>query len=130
LITAEIANSYNRDVFAFPGRVGDEYSEGCNFLIRNNKAALLTCTADLAYILGWEKADSSKPVIEQFVLPIDLSTDERLIFEILQEHKAPVAIDDLTIKANMPTSQLAMNLLNMEMQGYIRSLPGKTYRIN
>ncbi|HAL83042.1 MAG TPA: DNA-protecting protein DprA [Mucilaginibacter sp.] len=129
LITAEIANSYNRDVFAFPGRIGDEYSEGCNFLIRNNKAALLTSVADLAYILGWEKAGSSKPVIEQFVLPFDLSSDERLIFEILQQHKIPLAIDDLTIKTNMPTSKLAMNLLNLEMQGYIRSLPGKTYTL-
>jgi DNA processing protein len=130
LITAEIANSYNRDVFAFPGRIGDEFSEGCNFLIRNNKAQLLTCTADLAYSLGWEKTDSSKPVIEQFMLPIDLTRDESLIFDILQQHKTPVAIDDLTIKTNMATSQLAMNLLNMEMQGYIRSLPGKTYCIS
>ena len=130
LITAEIANSYNRDVFAFPGRVGDEFSEGCNFLIRNNKAALLTCAADLAYSLGWEKADVSKPVIEQLVLPIDLSADERSIFDILQLNKTPLAIDDLTIKANMPTSLLAMNLLNMEMQGYIKSLPGKMYCIS
>ena len=130
LITAEIANSYNRDVFAFPGRVGDDFSEGCNFLIRNNKAALLTCAADLAYSLGWETTDSVKPTIEQFVLPIDLSTDERLIFDILQQHKNPIAIDDLTLKTNMTTSMLAMNLLNMEMQGYIKSLPGKTYSIS
>jgi DNA processing protein len=129
LITAEIANSYNRDVFAFPGRLGDDYSEGCNFLIRNNKAGLLTCVADLAFSLGWDKTDHAKPV-EQFVLPLDLSADERLIFDILQQHKTPLAIDDLTIKANMPMSMLAMNLLNMEMQGYIRSLPGKTYRIS
>ncbi|BAU55247.1 DNA-processing protein DprA [Mucilaginibacter gotjawali] len=129
LITAEIANSYNRDVFAFPGRVGDDYSEGCNFLIRNNKAALLTCVADLAYSLGWEKADNLKPA-EQFMLPIDLSAEEQLIFDILKQSSTPVAIDDLTIKANLPTSLLAMNLLNMEMQGYIRSLPGKTYCIS
>jgi DNA processing protein len=130
LITAEIANSYNRDVFAFPGRINDEFSEGCNFLIRNNKAALLTCVADLAYSMGWEKGDSTKPVAEQLLLPIDLSSDERLIFETIQQHKVPLAIDDLTIKTNMPMSQLAMNLLNMEMQGYIRSLPGKTYQLN
>jgi len=129
LITAEIANGYNRDVFAFPGRVGDAYSEGCNFLIRNNKAALLTCVADLAYSLGWEKPDNLKPV-EQFMLPIDLSADEQTIFNIILHHKLPLAIDDLTIKTNMPMSQLAMNLLNMEMQGYIRSLPGKAYQIN
>jgi len=130
LITAEIANGYNRDVFAFPGRVGDPYSEGCNFLIRNNKAALLTCVADLAYSLGWEKTDSSKPVPEQLALPIDLSGDELTIYTIISQHKAPLAIDDLTIKANMPMSQLAMNLLNLEMQGFVRSLPGKTYRAN
>ena len=129
LITAEIANSYNRDVFAFPGRLGDDFSEGCNFLIRNHKAGLLTCVADLAFSLGWEKTDHAKPV-EQFTLPLDLSTDERLIFDILQEHKTPLAIDDLTIKANMPMSLLAMNLLNMEMQGYISSLPGKTYKVS
>ncbi len=130
LITAEIANSYNRDVFAFPGRVNDEYSEGCNFLVRNNKAALLTCPADLAYSLGWELADGTKPVIEQLALPIDLSVDERIIFDIIRQHNSPLAIDDLTFKTNMPMSQLVMNLLNMEMQGFIRSLPGKTYCTN
>jgi DNA processing protein len=130
LITAEIANSYNRDVFAFPGRVNDEYSEGCNFLIRNNKAALLTCTADLAYSLGWERSDSAKPAIEQLSLPMDLSADERIIFDTIMQNNAPLAIDDLTIKTNMPMSLLAMNLLNMEMQGFIRSLPGKVYCLN
>ena len=129
LITAEIANSYNRDVFAFPGRVGDEFSEGCNFLIRNNKAALLTCAADLAYILGWEQDVENKRVVEQLMLPIDLSKDEQLIFEIIQQNNGPLAIDDISIKTNLTTSQLAMNLLNMEMQGYIRSLPGKNYKL-
>lgn len=128
LITAEIANSYNRDVFAFPGRVDDVYSEGCNFLIRHNKAALLTCAADLAYSMGWERSEESKPV-EQFMLPFDLSADEQIIFNVIQQHKTPVAIDDLSLKINMPMSQIAMGLLNMEMQGYIRSLPGKTYKV-
>jgi DNA processing protein len=129
LITAEIANSYNRDVFAFPGRVDDVYSEGCNFLIRHNKAALLTCAADLAYSMGWERSEESKPV-EQFMLPFDLSADEQIIFNVIQQHKTPVAIDDLSLKINMPMSQIAMGLLNMEMQGYIRSLPGKTYKVS
>ncbi len=131
LITAEIANSYNRDVFAFPGRVGDDYSEGCNFLIRHNKAALLTCAADLAYSLGWEKPDNAAavPAIEQLFLPLNFTPEEQLIFEILSKQKDPVAIDDLTIRTNLPTSRLAMNLLNMEMQGFIRSLPGKVYTL-
>jgi DNA processing protein len=130
LITAEIANSYNRDVFAFPGRLGDEYSEGCNFLIRNNKAALLTCVADLAYSLGWEKNTEAKGAPEQLMLPIDLSADERAVYEIIQQNKTPLAIDDLSIKANMPMSLLAMTLLDMELQGFIRSLPGKMYKVN
>jgi len=129
LITAEIANSYNRDVFAFPGRIDDVYSEGCNFLIRHNKAALLTCAADLAYSMGWERSEESKP-IEQFMLPFDLSADEQAIYNVIQQHKTPVAIDDLSLKINMPMSQIAMGLLNMEMQGYIRSLPGKTYKVS
>jgi DNA processing protein len=129
LITAEIANSYNRDVYTFPGRIGDEFSEGCNFLIRHNKAALLTNPADLAYSLGWEK-DGSRKAVEQFTLPINLTKDEQFIYDTIKLHKAPLAIDDLTIKTNMPMSTLAMNLLNMEMQGYIRSLPGKTYLIS
>ena len=61
---------------------------------------------------------------------MDLSNDERIILDIIHQHKSPLAIDELTLKANMPMSQLAMNLLNMEMQGFIRSLPGKTYCIN
>ncbi|MCC8410023.1 DNA-processing protein DprA [Mucilaginibacter sp. UR6-1] len=127
LITAEIANSYNRDVFAFPGRLGDEFSEGCNFLIRNNKAGLITCMADVAFSLGWEKAGSARPK-QQLAMPIDLPEDERLIFNILQQYKT-LPIDELTIKTGMPMSQLAMALLNMEMQGYITSLPGKVYRL-
>ena len=85
--------------------------------------------ADLAYSLGWEKDDKHE-ITEQLALPFDLSSDEQFIFETIRAHKAPLAIDDLTIKTNMPMSQLAMNLLNMEMQGYIRSLPGKTYTVN
>ncbi|UEG52337.1 DNA-processing protein DprA [Mucilaginibacter daejeonensis] len=131
LITAEIANSYDRDVFAFPGRITDEYSEGCNFLIRHNKAGLLTCAADLAHLMGWdtEKDNAAKPKAKQFALPIDLTADERNIWDILQHAKAPVSIDDLAIKLSMPLSKLAMDLLNMEMQGYISAKPGKMYVI-
>lgn len=130
LITAEIANSYNRDVFAYPGRVHDELSEGCNFLIRNNKAALLMSGADVAYILGWEKTNGDTSKKAQLVLPIDLSAHERLIFETIQQNAGQLGIDDLAFKTNLPLSQLAMNLLNLEMQGFIYSLPGKTYSLN
>lgn len=129
LITAEIANSYNRDVFAFPGRVNDEYSEGCNFLVRHHKAALLMSAADLPYTLGWEK-DNAKPTAKanQLMLAMDLNAQERTIMEVLNQNKA-IAIDELTLKLGIPVSQLTMNLLNLEMQGFIRSMPGKTYAI-
>lgn len=129
LITAEIANSYNRDVFAFPGRVGDQYSEGCNFLVQHNKAGLLTGVADLAYAMGWKKRDEKKPK-EQLMMALDLPPDEMLIHSTIRSYGQPIGIDELTIRTNMPVSILAMNLLNMEMQGLIRSLPGKTYAIN
>lgn len=127
LITAEIANSYNRDVFAFPGRINDTYSEGCNFLIRHNKANLLSCIADFAFSMGWDEGAPAKKRTEQLALPIDLSESERFIYDIIRQHTSPVGIDDLSIKTRMPVSQLAMDLLTMEMQGYIRSLPGKMY---
>ena len=125
LITAEIANSYNRDVFTFPGRIGDEFSEGCNFLIRFHKAGLLTSYADLAEQLGWiENTISVKK--QQLLFPLDLSTNEKQIYEMLQT-AGQTGIDDLAIKTTLSVSTLAMNLLNLEMQGLVRSLPGKSY---
>ena len=125
LITAEIANSYNRDVFTFPGRIGDEFSEGCNFLIRFNKAGLLTSYADLAEQLGW--LDQTVTVKKQQLLfPLDLTADEKQIFETLQSAEQ-IGIDDLSLKTKLSVSTLAMNLLNLEMQGLVRSLPGKSY---
>lgn len=130
LITAEIANSYNRDVFAFPGRIHDELSTGCNFLIRNNKAALLTSGADLAYVLGWEKSTNEVKKQAQLLMPLELSANESLIYDAIRKNAGQLGIDDLAIQTKLPLSQLAMNLLNLEMQGYVNSLPGKTYSIN
>ncbi len=127
LITAEIANSYNRDVFTFPGRIGDEFSEGCNFLVRFNKAGLLTSYADLAEQLGWLENTSSLKN-QQLLFPIDLTADEKQIFETLKLNEQ-LGIDDLAIKTNIAVSTLAMNLLNLEMQGLVRSLPGKSYSL-
>ncbi len=127
LITAEIANSYNRDVFTFPGRIGDEFSEGCNFLIRFNKAGLLTSNEDLAEQLGWldQKLTVKK---QQLLFPLDLTEHEKHIYETLKL-SGQLGIDDLSIKTSLPVSILAMNLLNLEMQGLVRSLPGKSYSL-
>lgn len=125
LITAEIANSYNRDVFTFPGRIGDEFSEGCNFLVRFNKAGLLTSYADLADQLGW-LAETKPMKNQQLLFPLNLSADEQQIFEMLKSIEQ-IGIDDLALRTNISVSSLAMNLLNLEIQGLVRSLPGKSY---
>lgn len=126
LITAEIANSYNKDVFAFPGSVGITYSAGCNNLIKTNKAHLITAVKDLEYIMNWEAA---KTVTKKKVTPFSLegySDDERTILTLLLE-KSPVMIDELSWKSNLPVSQLASVLLGLEFSGVVKSLPGKMY---
>ena len=127
LITAELANSYNRDVFAYPGRITDEYSLGCNYLIKTNRANLISRVADLEYILGWteKKKTAAKP---QLSLLINLSEDEQLIVQVLRS-RGSVAIDDLAMLTDFQQSKLAVILLGMEMQGTLIALPGKVYKL-
>lgn len=126
LITAEIANSYDRDVFAFPGRVTDEYSQGCNFLIKTNRAALINHAKDLAYYMCWD-AVSKPDIIRQTAIPIGLSTAETRIVELLKS--SSLRIDELGTRAEIQQSKLALYLLNLEMKGVIISLPGKVYQL-
>lgn len=127
LITAELGNGYNKDVFAFPGRVGDTKSEGCNYLIKNNKAALITGADDLLENMGWKQ--SKKPSVKkQRELFIELTTDEKIVVEILQTQEQ-VHIDDLYFKSKLSSSAVAQALLMLEMQGVVFSLPGKIYKI-
>lgn len=126
LITAEIANSYNRDVYAFPGRVNDEFSEGCNFLIKTNRAGLVNHPQDLIYYLGWDD-DKSKKQTVQTQLPLDLNKDERTVCEALLN--VPLAIDELFVNTNIAQSKLAIILLTLEMKGIIVALPGKLYKL-
>lgn len=127
LITAEIANSYNRDVYAFPGRVNDEFSEGCNFLIKTNRAGLINHPKDLVYYLGWDVEEPSKKEVVQIQLPLDLSKDERLVGEMLKD--SPLSVDDIAIKTNIAQSKLAIILLTLEMKGLIVALPGKLFKL-
>jgi DNA processing protein len=128
LITAEIANSYNKDVFAFPGSVGETYSSGCNNLIKSNKAHLITSVKDLEYIMNWS-ADSTqqKPTRAVSLSLADFSEDEQTVLKLLLEKKAPVMIDELSWKSSIPLSQLASILLGLEFKGILKSLPGKQY---
>ncbi|MBE7178928.1 MAG: DNA-protecting protein DprA [Mucilaginibacter polytrichastri] len=128
LITADIARSYNREVFAVPGRVGDTASEGCLDLIRLNKAALITSAADLMREMGWESnALPAESTNQQMTLMLDLADDEMRIMQALDK-PLPATVDELAIGTGMNTGQLASALLNLEMQGLILSLPGKMYR--
>jgi DNA processing protein len=127
MITAELANGYNKDVFAFPGRTTDNKSAGCNYLIKNNKAILLTGASDLVDILGWEER-KSKPKKQQQELFIQLSTEERIIVDILKE-KETVPIDEIRLKSNLGSSTVAAAILNLELQNVVVSLPGKLYKL-
>lgn len=128
LITAELANGYNKDVFAFPGRVEDSKSEGCNYLIKNNKAALITCANDLLENMGWKKHTKPSPK-KQRELFIELSPEEKVIVDILQSQEQ-IQIDELYFKSKLSSSTIAQALLMLEMQGVVASLPGKIYKMN
>ena len=126
LITADIANSYNRDVFALPGRVTDTFSEGCHFLIKTNRAALIENAADLVFAMGWEVPQNGK--VPQLKLFDDLSVDEEKMVGILKD-KGDTSIDILVNDSKMASGHVASVLLNLEFKGVIKLLPGKVYRL-
>ncbi len=125
LITAGIANSYNRDVFAIPGRITDAYSRGCNQLIKTNRSAMLTSVKDLAYILNWEKDNEAKKTIQKKLF-IELSESEKEVYNyLLKEGKQQ--LDIIALHCNFPIYKIATLLLNLELKGMIRPLPGKIF---
>ncbi|PWS28541.1 DNA-protecting protein DprA [Pedobacter yonginense] len=127
LITAEIANSYNKDVYAFPGRTNDLYSEGCNFLIKTNRAGLINNAKDLIYYLGWDDEVKQQKKQAQTALHIGLTTNEQNVVHALKDGQ--LAIDELSIALNIQQSKLAIVILTLEMQGIVVSLPGKVYKL-
>lgn len=127
LITAELANGYNKDVFAIPGKVTDIRSEGCNYLVKQNKASLITSAEDLVELMNWAPKEKSKQK-KQRELFIELTPDEKIIVDILQE-KESIQIDELYFKAGLSSSAVAAALLMLEMQNVVISLPGKLYKL-
>ncbi len=126
MITAEIANTYNKDVFAVPGRLSDKYSVGCNHLIKCHKAALIESSKDIGYIMRWDEMDTEK--IIQKKLFIDLSKEERLVTILLAESET-LGIDNLSFQTKMNPSKMASILLGLEFKGVVKSLPGKQYML-
>lgn len=123
LITADMAFSYSRDVFSFPGRANDTQSRGCNKLIRLNKAGLITCAADLIAAMGWEETKSEAI---QTSLSFAEEPDNNPITSLIKQHKN-IHINDLAIKLEMTISELSVLLFELEMEGKIKALPGGRY---
>lgn len=124
LVTADIANSYNRDVFAYPGRTGDPFSKGCNDLIKKNKAALIESAADLIDFMGWES--NSQP--RQQVLMIDLSSEEQQIVDLLKSNDI-ITTDIAARELNMTVQTINSLMLNLEFKGVLKSLPGNRFKL-
>lgn len=127
LITAEIADSYDRDVFAVPGRISDTYSAGCNMLIKKNKAAMIESAEDIIYLMGWEEKNKNKKSIQKKLF-YEFTPDEESIVNYLKTNME-VSVDILCSETGMNMSRLAAALLNLELEGVIITLPGKIYRL-
>lgn len=124
-ITAELAIGYHRDVFAIPGRPEDIYSQGCNKLIKENKANLIEYGEDIADLLGWSMPNQKK-AIQRSLLP-DLNHEQSLIYELLLKQGNAIHIDELSYKTNLLPAKLSGILIEMEILGVVRSLPGKHF---
>ena len=126
LVTADIANSYNRDVFAVPGRTTDSQSLGCNNLIKHQKAHMLSHPLDVPYILNWQLETEVKPI--QKKLFVRLNDEEKVIYTYLKDNKTQL-LDKIALQCNFPIFKVASLLLNMELKGVIRPLPGKLFEV-
>ncbi|MEI6456185.1 MAG: DNA-processing protein DprA [bacterium] len=127
LITADIANSYNRDVFAVPGRMGDPYSEGTNFLVKTNRAALIQEPEDIEFMMGWRQDENISPR-RQPKLFIELTPEEEKIVALLNE-KGSLSIDDISLQTEISVSKTSSSLLNLEFEGKVKCLPGRIYTL-
>ena len=129
LITAEIANDYNRDVFTYPGRITDEWSAGCNALIKNNKASLIESADDILRFMNWERQDSNSKPIVQTALFMDLTDEEQGIVSTLRQNPEGIQFNELAIQLERPISKISSLLLEMEFKGLVKCLPGNLYKI-
>ena len=125
LITAEIANTYDRDVFAFPGKIGDVYSEGCNKLIKENKANIMTDVEDLRYIMRWN--EDKKVVAKQMRMFRDFSEDEQKVMDVFGNDNV-IYLDKIITETALSPTKIASILLSLEFDGVLAALPGKRYQ--
>jgi DNA processing protein len=128
MITANLANDYNREVFAFPGYADKEYSSGCNNLIRRSKANLISKADDLVNILGWEQKELDEPIPLNENLLKDLNATESQLVNLFME-KGNIDFDSLTQETSLDSAKVSVHLFNLEMKGLIKTLPGKRYSL-
>ncbi len=126
MITADIANSYDRDVFAVPGRTNDEFSRGCNYLIKNHIASLIESTEDIEKLLQWDISDNNIYPDPVKSLP-ELHEQEQIIVDLLKS--GPKSIDQICFFSSLHISKVSEYLLNLEFSEHIKSLPGKIYSL-
>ena len=127
LITAELAESYNRDCFAFPGRTTDIYSAGCNELIKKNRASLILSAQDFVQAMGWNSGVAPKTV-QRELFP-DLNDEERKVVEALQQAPDGLQINTLVVETNIPIQHISALLFDLEMKGIVRALAGGVYKL-
>lgn len=130
LITARLAQDYGRDVFAFPGRPSDQLSEGCNWLIRNNTAGLVTCAQDIIDAMGWQTRKEEAVQTTMTSLLVDLSPDEEQVIQALRTNEDGLHINEIVSATQLSFQDVSSILFMLEMKGLIRALPGSIYRLS
>ena len=126
LITAALANSYSKEVFAVPGRASDRYSSGCNALIRDHKAAVITCADDLINMLGWAPQKKTSTAM-QTQLFLNLNAEQQKVYDCLKSKKIGW-LDNISLDCNLPINKMAALLFQLEMKGLVQPLPGKMFQ--
>lgn len=129
LITAEYANNYHREVFAVPGHLNQTFSQGCNKLIRENKAQIYTKPGDIIENLNWDQTGGKTAPVEKTLLALEFTEEESQILALFRQ-QADWQIDELSWHSQIPLGKLASLLLNLEFKGIVRTLPGKKYQLN
>lgn len=129
LITADLASGYDREIFAVPGRYNDQYSAGCNALIKNNVAQVITSAEDLQFYMQWPEDAEIKEEIK-LLEPEEFNEEEWAVISTIQKEGKELHIDDLRWKAKINSGELATILLNLEFRGIVNSMPGKKYSLN
>jgi DNA processing protein len=129
LITANLANDYDREVFAVPGNVYQTYSQGCNKLIKSHKAHILTSIADLEYIMNWDLEVTLPSPSAALPDMTGLPETERKVLQLLLTQEQGMLTDEISWKTQIPIHQLASCLLNLECNGWVKALPGRKYKV-